>query len=129
VPFEPLRAVGLRSGTGQRSLVTVAVPGRGIAFTGSQRGGAEPDIRVTLSFPGLGVRSLPGKDHHLLARAGAAAPTLEGRLQAMTQQVRQMGEQVAVRLGLSRSFQPDVRGPGLCWLMADGFFSFSDPQP
>ncbi len=128
-PFEPTRAVGLRPGAGQRSLVTVLVAGREVAFTGSYRDGPEPDVRVTLPLPGLGERSLPLKDHHLLARAEAAATTLEGRLQALTHAVHQMGEQVAVRLGLSRAFPPEGHGTGLCWLMADGFFSFTDPQP
>ena len=129
VPFEPTRTAAVRSGIGQGSLVTILVAAKDVAFTGSHRGSAEPDIRVSLPVPGLGERSLPVKDHHLLARAEAAAPALEGRLQALNQAVRQMGEQVAVRLGLSRSFQPEERGPGLCWLMADGFFSLTDPQP
>ena len=43
--------------------------------------------------------------------------------------VMQMGERVAVRLGLSRPFQSDARQPAMCWLMADGFFSLHDPQP
>jgi hypothetical protein len=128
-PFETTRAVALRSGAGQRSLVTVVVPGEAISFSGSYRGGGQPDIRVTMPVPGVGERSFPVKDHHLLARAEAASSTLEGRLRALNQAVRQMGGQVAVRLGLSRAFQAGPDSPGVCWLMADGFFSFSDPQP
>ena len=38
--------------------------------------------------------------------------------------------QVPGRLGLSRPFQATPgRGEGVCWLMADGFFSLTDPQP
>jgi hypothetical protein len=82
-----------------------------------------------LRLPDLGERSLPVKDHHLLSRAEAAAKTIEGRLAEMTRLVRAMGDRVAVRLGLTRPFQPEAGGAELCWLMADGFFSFSDPQP
>ena len=42
-----------------------------------------------------------------------------------------MGDTVAVRLGITRPFTPQEgagRTPGLCWLMADGFFSLTDPQ-
>ena len=73
-------------------------------------------------------RDLPAKDHHLLQRTKCAAEDLDGQLAAMTQAVQQMGEQVAVRLGLSRAYQATSNSPGVCWLMADGFFSFSDPQ-
>jgi hypothetical protein len=41
--------------------------------------------------------------------------------------VQQMGETVAVRLGLSRPFASQGQPP-LCWLMANGFFSLDDPQ-
>jgi hypothetical protein len=41
-----------------------------------------------------------------------------------------MGERVAVRLGVSRSFFPsDQRAAAKCWLMVDGLFSTADPQP
>jgi len=129
VPFEPTRAVAVGAGTGSRSLITVVVPGGDIAFSGSHRRGPDPDYRVTLCLPDLGERSLPVKDHHLLARAEAGAKTLDAQLERMTQLVRDMGEQVAVRLGLTRPFQSEANRTGLCWLMADGFFSFSDPQP
>ena len=45
-----------------------------------------------------------------------------------TDAVQQMGDPVAVRLGLSRAFQGGA-GNAACWLMADGFFSLKDPQP
>jgi hypothetical protein len=77
----------------------------------------------------LEERWLPVKDHHLLLRAERAAPALTARVRALDQAVRAMGEQIAVRLGLSRAFQARPHeGPGLCWLMADGFFSLADPQ-
>jgi hypothetical protein len=49
----------------------------------------------------------------------------------MQAHVDAMGAAVAVRLGLSRAFAaPGVSGSSAaCWLMADGFFSWSDPQP
>jgi hypothetical protein len=47
----------------------------------------------------------------------------------LTLAVEQMGEQVAVRLGLSRGFRSmPGRAESVCWLMADGFFSSNDPQ-
>lgn len=124
-------AAYVEPGDGRRSLATVTVPAAELHFTSCQREGmAEPDVRVTVPVPGLGARSLPLKDHHLLARAEAASPTLDGRLQALNRAVRQMGGVVAVRLGLSRSYQPsDSRLPGKCWLMVDGLFSLADPQP
>jgi hypothetical protein len=120
----------LTPGTGVRSLATLIVPARQIGFTAAWREGTpEPDYRVSLSVPGLEGRPLPVKDHFLLTRAEHASPELEGRGRALTLAVRQMGEQVAVRLGLSRSFQAAPgRAPSVCWLMADGFFSFNDPQ-
>jgi hypothetical protein len=127
-PWEPTRAVGLRAGMGTRSLVTAVVAGTTLAFTGSHRRGPDPDIRVLLSLSGLGERSLPVKDHHLLARAEAAAPALETRLTVLTQLVQALGEPAAVRLGLSRPFQTAGDQLSLCWLMADGFFSLNDPQ-
>lgn len=126
--FEPTRAAGVRAGRGQRSLVTVVVPGTALVFGGSYRQAPKPDIRLTVTLPGLGERSLPVKDHPLLARAEAVAPTLEGQLQALQQAIRAMGDHVAVRLGLTRPFPPEHDKPALCWLMADGFFSLADPQ-
>lgn len=121
----------LSPGSGRRSLATVHVPSRRITFDGWWREGAEgPDIRVMLSLPGLGERVLAVKDHHLLLRGEAAGPDLDRQLAVLNDAVRHMGEQVAVRLGLSRPFQHD-HGPSApaCWLMADGFFSLADPQP
>jgi hypothetical protein len=121
----------LRPGTGQRSLVTVVVPGRCVRFSAWRREGAgEPDVRATVDVPPLSGRSLPFKDHHLLLRAERAARDLNGQLEALHAAVREMGERVAIRLGLSRGFQATPRrGPGLCWLMVDGLFSAADPQP
>ncbi len=103
---------------------------RAIHFTASWRDGTpEPDYRVTLAVPGLEGRSLPVKDHFLLQRGEIASSDVYGRIRALTLAVGQMGEQVAVRLGLSRSFQATpTRAESVCWLMADGFFSFNDPQ-
>lgn len=130
VPLCPTRSAAyVAPGTGQRSLATVVVPAGKVRFDVSQRVGAEPDYRATLDVPGLGERSLPMKDHHLLRRAELAATDLAGQLQALDRALVQMGAQVAVRLGLSRAFQGDPgRAPAACWLMADGFFSVTDPQ-
>ena len=116
--------------TGQRSLVSLVVPADAIRFTVSWRDGtAEPDARVSLAVPELQGRSLPVKDHFLLRRAELASSAVEGRIQALTLAVAQMGAEVAVRLGLSRSFQATPgRAESACWLRADGFFSFNDPQ-
>jgi hypothetical protein len=124
-------AAYLAPGTGERSLAAVTVPARDITFTASRReGAAEPDYRVTLTLPGLPGRTLPVKDHFLLRRAELASKDLDGQVRALTLAVRQMGEEVVVRLGLSRAFQPTPhRSEGMCWLMADGFFSLTDPQP
>jgi hypothetical protein len=115
--------------TGQRSLVSVVVPSSAIRFSVSWREGIpEPDYRVSLVIPELLGRSLPVKDHFLLQRAERAA-AIEDRLQALTVALAEMGAEVVVRLGLSRSFQATPgRTESVCWLMADGFFSFNDPQ-
>jgi hypothetical protein len=121
----------LTPGTGQRSLTTVIVPGSQVTFRACQREGAEEaDLRVELPLSELEGKQLMVKDHHLLRRAEEIATDPAGRAQALTDAVRQMGERVAVRLGLARPWQPtDGAGPALCWLMADGFFSLDDPQP
>jgi hypothetical protein len=132
VHLKPSRmAAYLTPGTGARSLATMAVPGRQIAFRTAFRAGApEPDVRMELRLPGMEGRLLSVKDHHLLCRAEQGSPGLEGRADMLTRLVSQMGEQVALRLGLSRAFTGrDGRGPGNCWLMADGLFSLNDPQP
>jgi hypothetical protein len=119
----------LRPGMGQRSLVTLVVPGQQLRFEVSWRtGSSEPDARVELPLPDLGMRYLPVKDHHLLRKAEQAGNDLVQRQQIITASVRQMGDQVAVRLGLSRAFALRADEIGMCWLMADGFFSLSDPQ-
>jgi hypothetical protein len=107
------------------------VPADRISFGASWRTGATaPDFRVTLPVPEMGWRTLPVKDHHLLLHAEASGSGLEERIQALNRAVLQMGPQVAVRLGLSRPFQGGTEhGATGCWLMADGFFSLTDPQP
>jgi hypothetical protein len=121
----------LAPGTGCRSLTSVLVPAGGVTFSASWREGVpEPDYRVKLAVPGLEGRALAVKDHFLLRRAEMASTDLERRVQEMTLAVGQMGDPVLVRLGLSRAFQPTAgRTQGVCYLMADGFFSFTDPQP
>jgi hypothetical protein len=121
-------AAYLRPGAGKRSLATWVVPSNRLRFDATWREGSfEPDIRVELPLPGLGPRWLPVKDHHLLLTAERASSDIEHRMKILNGVVRQMGEQVAVRLGLSRSFPGRADRPGMCWLMADGFFSLSDP--
>jgi hypothetical protein len=124
-------AAHLLPGMGCRSLATLEVPANRIEFSVTWREGiAEADVRVTLPLPGVGDRILPVKDHHLLLRAERTTPDLKGRVEVLAQAVRQMGATVAVRLGLSRSFQGNPgRAPAACWLMADGFFSATDPEP
>jgi hypothetical protein len=126
-------AAYLKSGAGERSLATLVVESRQICFHGTQRLGApEADFRVTLDMPGLTNRSLPLKDHFLLVRAEQAGADLGTQLKELTRAVRQMGDTVAVRVGLSRGFDPadqEAQDGSHCWLMADGFFSLDDPQP
>lgn len=116
--------------TGQRSLISLVVSARSVRFSASWREGTpEPDCRVSLGVPELQGRSLPLKDHFLLRRAELASPAVEGRIRALSLAVAQMGAEVVVRLGLSRSFQATPsRAESACWLMADGFFSLTDPQ-
>jgi hypothetical protein len=138
-PAEPLFGVPLATtrsaayvepGSGRRSLAKLVVPSGGISFGGCRRTAAgEADVRVKLSVPEIGERVLAVKDHHLLSRAKQAGADLDRQLAALQAVVGQMGEQVAVRLGLSRPFHhEDDRDLPRCWLMADGFFSLSDPQ-
>jgi hypothetical protein len=131
-PLTPTRkGAYLMPGTGTRSLTTVIVRGNQIRFFPPFRreGAAEMNLRVEVPLPELKGKQLMVKDHHFLRRVEAAATDPEGQKAAATEAVRQMGEQVAVRLGLSRPFQAtEGRGSGFCWLMADGFFSLADPQ-
>jgi hypothetical protein len=123
-------AAFLPAGQGRRSLATLVVrPGElGFSFTW-RRGLPHPDFRVAVHVPGLDGRQLAVKDHHLLCRAEAATADPEQQRRVLEQAVRAMGDPLAVRLGLSRPFAVDpAHGPGSCWLMADGFFSFLDPQ-
>jgi hypothetical protein len=120
----------LPPGGGARSLASVTLPAAAAEFTVVRRDGAtEADCRVRLPLPGLGPRTLPLKDHFLICRAEAAVdPVAQAR--ALGDAVRGMGEQVLVRLGLSRPFVSEPgQGEGVCWLMADGFFSLTDPKP
>jgi hypothetical protein len=132
---EPLKftraSVFLPHGRGQRSLATLMIPSQQVCFSASWREGTdEPDVLVALRIPPLGERRFPFKDHHLLLMAEQAGRTLTEQVQALNQAVRRMGEQVAVRLGLSRPFQSGAEsGEAKCWLMVDGIFSLADPQP
>jgi hypothetical protein len=128
-PLKPTRtAAFLEPGCGCRSLASVTLPAATLDFSSAWRDGAdEPDFRVSLVVPGLGSRTLPVKDHFLLRQAELAGNE-EAAVRALGRAVRQMGEQVVVRLGLSRPYPPD-KPDASCWLMADGFFSASDPQP
>ena len=123
-------AAYLRPGTGQRSLATVVVPSSQLRFeTVLRQGSFEPDVRVELPLPEVGKRCLPVKDHQLLLQMERVSSDLGQRNRFLDTTVRQMGEQVAVRLGLSRPFQVRTDEPGRCWLMADGFFPLADSQP
>jgi hypothetical protein len=121
----------LRPGTGSRSLVTVFVPRDRIAFTVERKPGtAELLYRVKLHVPGLQDYLLPLKDHFLIERVRQAAATVEGQWQALTSMVGEMGQRVAVRVGLSRAYSATGKDEdAACWLMADGFFSTANPQP
>jgi hypothetical protein len=121
----------LQPGVGRRSLATIKVAASSIVFAGSYRDGAiEPDFRVQLPVPDLGTRSLPVKDHHLLLRAKAAGPDVKQQTAALQAAIGGMGGEIAVRLGLSRAFSSsEGSSAASCWLLADGFFSWSDPQP
>jgi hypothetical protein len=124
-------AVYLRPGGGARSLASLLTAADQVRFSWAQREGhPETDFRVSLSVPGLDARILPLKDHFLLLRAEESARHGDGRVQALQRMVRDMGERIVVRLGLSRPFAADPQqGEARCWLMADGFFSLADPQP
>lgn len=130
----PLRIEGTKTfllpGEGQRSLSTLLAPAEQIQFHVGQRDrhSREPRIRVNLPFPGLGVRTLPVTDHHLYCRVEQQASRLEDQAELFNGLIRQMGEIVAVRLGLSRPFGSEEQSAA-CWLMANGFFSLADPQP
>jgi hypothetical protein len=120
----------LAPGIGARSLATLQVPAAGVRFSASWREGApEPDVRAALGISPLGTRLLPLKDHHLRLRAEQSAANLTALVRALDAAVHEMGERLAVRLGLSRPFQNDPsRGMEACWLMIDGLFSWGEPQ-
>jgi hypothetical protein len=129
-PLASTRAAAfLPPGSGQRSLITVAVPASRITFAAVHRQGApEIDLRATLVLPEIGERSLPVKDHLLLKTAEESGRPPNEQAAFLSRAVGTMGDPVAVRIGLSRPFQISAERPGQCWLMADGFFSFSNPQ-
>jgi hypothetical protein len=118
----------LAPGTGERSLTTVVFPADRIRFVVSSRPGRETDIRATIEAPGFEGRLLPLKDHFLVTRAEQASPCLDGQLRFVQKAVRDMGEQIAIRVGLSRPYAPPG-GEARCSLMADGFFSLAEPMP
>ncbi|HEV3204141.1 MAG TPA: hypothetical protein VGY77_07155 [Gemmataceae bacterium] len=120
----------LNPGTGERSLTTINVAADEIRFEASfLRNNQEPDVRVSLPIPAVGPRTLMVKDHHLLRKSEQSSPDLKQRLQILNQTIRNMGPVIAVRLGLSRPFAANgAMSKPFCWLMADGFFSPSDPQ-
>lgn len=130
-PMTATRAAAvLAAGAGARSLITVIVPSNQLDFAGCVRTGAlEPDWRVSLPVPEMGVRQLAVKDHFLLQQASRAGNNLDQQMQALNALVRSMGERIAVRLGLSRAFPAYDSAAASCWLMADGFFSLSEPMP
>jgi hypothetical protein len=120
----------LRPGTGSRSLVTVSVPQKEIAFAvASKPGSSDLLYRVKLNVPGLRDYLLPLKDHFLIERARQTAVTGEKQRQEFSRIVGEMGDQVAVRIGLSRAYSATGQEEdAVCWLMADGFFSAINPQ-
>jgi hypothetical protein len=130
-PLKLTRAGGfLDPGTGRRSLATVILPTREVHCAGSWRSDAmEPDIRVSLTLPEVGQRQLAVKDHFLLQEACKPGTTLQAHLDFLNAALARMGQEVAVRIGLSRAYPARDGEQGVCWLMADGFFSMSEPQP
>lgn len=123
------RGAWLTPGTGTRSLAGVAVSAGSIAFSCETKQGREqPTYRVSFEPPDLGRLNLPVTDHFLLQRAEAAGDNPRVRLAALTSIVQWMGDPVVIRLGLSPYRGDSSPGPECCWLMANGFFSLTDPQ-
>jgi hypothetical protein len=121
----------LLPGEGVRSLTSLAVRQAQIELFAEERDDRpEPVYRVRLDVPELSDLVLPFKDHFLLGRSEQASPTTAGRLRALKLAVAQLGDPLVVRLGLSRPYAPpESSSLPRCYLMADGFFSLSDPQP
>jgi hypothetical protein len=116
-------------GTGSRSLVTVILSQDDISINAFQLDGtAEPDVYATLRIQGVLMRRMKVKDHHLLLKAEQGAKSVSDLGDRVRSAIRAMGDQVAVRLGLAREFQKSPEDQARCYLMADGFFSFTDPQ-
>jgi hypothetical protein len=122
----------LEPGSGERSLATVMVPSAELHFSivWYDGQGGEPGYRyrVRLNVPGHPRAILPLTDHFLLCQAERHSEDVEVRLEFLAAAVRALGEQVCVRLGLSRGYSFSPGQPERCWLMADGFFSLDDPQ-
>jgi hypothetical protein len=123
-------AAYLNSGQGQASLGTLVIASSEIRFSVLRRAGAAgADVRVDLGSSGLSGHWLAVKDHLLLLQAEQATTTPAGLQGSLSRAVTRMGPRLAVRLGLSRAFLgKSGEGAAMCWLMADGFFSFADPQ-
>jgi hypothetical protein len=120
----------LPAGTGCRSLVCTLVRADQITFRLVRKGDDRVSYRVHLETAELEKFMIPVTDHSLLSRAEQAYPGVEERLAWMAQTVAGLGERVAIRLGVSRPYAGDpARDEPVCWLMADGFFSPTDPQP
>src|SRR5262249_42968214 len=104
-PLTAIRSTAyLPPGTGDRSLLTVIVPSRALAFSGAWRDeSAQPDIRVKVPLPGVGERVLAVKDHHLLLKAEAEGANLDRQVERLQSLVHAMGGEVALRLGMSRA--------------------------
>jgi hypothetical protein len=85
-----------------------------------------PIIGVPLATTDGAAYLLPGpvKDHFLLVTAGAASANPGERAKLLNLLIQQVDEQIPVLAHLGRT----DRGQGVCWLMADGLFSHSDPQ-
>jgi hypothetical protein len=130
----PLQARGsggwLHPGQGCRSLVCTLVPTDEFRFRLLWKPDGQVRYRAHLGTAELDPFGIPITDHTLLSRAEQEHERPEDRLAWMTDQVRRMGETVAVRLGVSRPFAGESSGSdAVCWLMVDGFFSPTDPQP
>jgi hypothetical protein len=141
LPDEPIFGIELKRmhsgtcyldpGTGERSLASVMVPSADLRFAAvwyDDAGERACRYRVRLNLPGHAGAILPVTDHFFLCQAEQHSADIEERLGFLATAVRQMGERVCIRLGLSRSFPAADGQPGHCWLMADGFFSPDNPQ-
>jgi hypothetical protein len=108
VPLVKGRATAhLRPRTGKRSLTSLLVHPHQLAFhVGERQGRAAPDHRVHIEAVPLCGLQLPITDHHLLLRAEQAGLEPRARAAALTAAVREMGDPILIRLGLTRPFSP-----------------------